>query len=429
MSIAVPHFVTNVTQSGSNTFNSGSCAWNGAAGDSVARTRFRTAGTIAKYRAKILTNTTTANSFFDFREDNVSTGVGLTITAGATGYFEDVNTLAVVSGDNFTHVVSQGTGGVITYSGCGFLFTATSDTVARLISAGNADMGVDVDYFALFGALVATVTESEVQIKAPTPGTAKNLLCRLDQNTATATATVRLRKNETNTALVISIGAGLTGVFEDLVNSESIVLNDRLNYVIDGGGGGTNLSVRLLGIDFVTGDDSSIQGASVTASFNPGISETAYTSPSGRFENDTTESQTQLRIGDGTWRISKLGLYVSSNAATTNSNFRSRKNVANGNLNVIIIAATTGHFQDTSGQDSISSTDEISFSGITSTGGGFNANQFYYKIGVPGGGSGAGKGSGGKGKKGGGGSSINVIHPGGATYINIGNQVDAGLGS
>lgn len=269
-----------------------------------ARIRYRSTGVLSLVGTRIIANTTIGNSFVDLRKNGASSGAGLTIGAGLTGDFADlVNTVSVASGDGFSYVITGGgppASGGLTLQGVRSVFTPTGDTVSRCTCSGNADVGSGTTYFPLWGCAnnnALSHPEATIQVKVPVAGTARNLLLRLDQNTTTGTTTVRFRKNNTDTALVLTAGAGLTGVFEDLTNSEPVAANDLLNYVVEGGGGvGRNLSVSTLCVDYETASMLSIAGGSVSAAFTFPLNfqPAQYQAFQGRYDETGVEAEAQL---------------------------------------------------------------------------------------------------------------------------------------
>lgn len=94
-----------------------------------------------------------------------------------------------------------------------------------------------------------------------------------------------------------------------------------------------------------------------------------YSVCSGGLPFGTVENNYKHRVGKAV-TLSKFGLHINSNARSTNTIFRLRKNGANGNSIITVGSGASGFFEDASNTDSISAGDDINGSVTTSTGGG-----------------------------------------------------------
>lgn len=107
---------------------------------------------------------------------------------------------------------------------------------SNIINQGNATQR----YSNLLGSNVAT--EGNIQNAAPRAMTGKKLTLRIVDNNATAALTFVLRVNGVDTALSISIGAGVTGVL-DVTADVAIAQDDLLSYGVGPKTGGTNVGI------------------------------------------------------------------------------------------------------------------------------------------------------------------------------------------
>jgi hypothetical protein len=83
------------------------------------------------------------------------------------------------------------------------------------------------------GAIIYNSTEAQVQVPYRTAGTFSNLFVRISANSTNNSSTIRTRQNtSTNGTLVVSPGAGTTGVFEDTTNTDSVTAGDTWTYII-----------------------------------------------------------------------------------------------------------------------------------------------------------------------------------------------------
>jgi len=214
--------------------------------------RFRVAATLSNLRVYLTTNNHTTATTARTRVNGGNGNQSVSIGAGATGAFEDaVNTDNIASGDNVNYQVVTG----ITTTSAWTLFQVKSNSAGRQVIAGlistTTTLGngltrylpceTDCQAFAL--------VEARTQTEANAAFNAKNMYVYISANTLDGATTFRLRKNSGNSNLVVSVGAGLTGQFEDIVNTDSFVAADLLNWsVITGGTGGT-IAIHYIGFE------------------------------------------------------------------------------------------------------------------------------------------------------------------------------------
>lgn len=226
------------------------------------------------------------------------------------------------------------------------------------------------NYAALGGNLGSKgTTETSEQITYRSPGTLSSLYVLVVTNANTATSTFRTRKNTANGNQSVSVGSTVTGVFEDLVNTDTVVAGDLLNYQGVTGATGSNLLVSQLGIIF-TATTSTVKKMVCT---NTGVLSTAsatlFSPLQGVDSVSATEANNQYKSRvAGT--VKNLQVHISANSRTTATTFNSRKNTANGTLTVSVGSAATGFFEDTTHTDNIVATDLINYASTTGTGAG-----------------------------------------------------------
>lgn len=206
-----------------------------------------------------------------------------------------------------------------------------------------------------------TGAEALSQVLARSSYTMANLFLRVVTNGTTGSSTSTSRKNAAPGNMSVTIGAGLTGTFEDTVNTDSLVTGDLFcERLVVGAGGSINRSLLGVTLDnsgsnydriFVNGEGLGIL---------PGSSITVFQSLSGPIGANTTEADQQLTFRTAA-TLSNLRVYVSVGAAAATT-FRTRKNGANGNQSVIAPLGVTGSFEDTTNTDSVVAGDEICMS-------------------------------------------------------------------
>ncbi len=110
--------------------------------------------------------------------------------------------------------------------------------------AYNTDTAVDNEFFVVNGG-DSTGDADEDDAQAPVAGdfTLFQYTIQVQTNTLGTTTTWAFRKNGADGNGVITVGAGLTGVFQDTVNQDDLVVGDLVCYQYREGGGGGALTI------------------------------------------------------------------------------------------------------------------------------------------------------------------------------------------
>jgi len=191
----------------------------------------RVSGTIDKFRVYLTTAAASARDVF-LRKNGADTTLTVTIGAGLSGAFTDyVNSVAIVSGDELNYRGTGVSGSVYTIN---YAVRFNSD-YRFLINSGSSfgTLNNVTCYLAPEGnnyAFNTRTTEAYEQFRVPADMTVKNLFVRAYANTHDVDDVIRTRVNGANGNCSVTIGAGLTGTFEDLVNSDSLSADDLFCY-------------------------------------------------------------------------------------------------------------------------------------------------------------------------------------------------------
>lgn len=202
---------------------------------------------------------------------------------------------------------------------------------------------------------VSATTEASVSHKFQSIGQVSNIACRVQTSTTVGTLTVNLRKNAANGNGTFTIGAAATGEFVDTSNTDTIAVNDLVNYQISGATSGA-CNIRM----FTCVWDSYTAPLQTLVNYALPVSTTSYIGFGGATPT-TTESAFQFQ-NRAYFKWSGLGTYISANASSTNCTLKSRINGADGNQSVTITASTTGFFQDTTNSDNVTYNAKINYS-------------------------------------------------------------------
>ena len=246
-------------------------------------------------------------------------------------------------------------------------------------SVGHAIAASYTGYLNPAGGMTYSTTEVAHQAVARDSYTLAKLYVRVTANATTASSTIRSRKNTANGAQSVSIGAGATGVFQDSVNSDSLVAGDLFNTQVVVGAGGT-LTLTIIAYTLATASNTTpiiIAGKIATHTLGTGI--TTYTAIGGQHWYNTTEARSQyiFRVAA---TLSNFRIYMRANTVNGASTFRTRKNAADGAQSFSVGASTTGAFEDTVNSDSIASGDAVAYQAVTGGSGGGTCSITIWQI-------------------------------------------------
>ncbi len=340
------------------------------------QTLFRAAGVLTRIYITILTNDRGASTF-RVRKNGADGNLVCSITASTTGEFEDItNSDTVAAGDLFNFRLATGAGGTtFTFNVARVLFTPTSDTVT-VTSNQSSNIGATNIFNALVGISGSAGTEANNQTKIPIACTWQSLGVFVSANTRDAAVTYTTRVNSAAGAQSVSIGSTLTGWFEDLVNTDTLALDDLICYNgVTAGTTGT-VTVQTIKSEYL----STVNKMFFAGGGSPGgtaAGATEYSPLCGTALITTTESDAVLDIGVNLI-ASRIGIQVTANTIIGNSTFKLRKNGADGNQSASIPGLTTGHFSDTTNTDSVIASDSLVYQLNGGAGGtSMSTRQFY----------------------------------------------------
>ena len=202
-----------------------------------------------------------------------------------------------------------------------------------------------------------------------TAGTLTNLCINITANDRAA-STFRTRKGTANANILVDITGSTTGKFEDITNSDVVSAGDDWHAVITIGSGGSVFSAWASSILFAANTNTVHRiGGSPSGT---AINLASVTNPGSLYGNGDWQSGAADSLVGETVRTSgtlkNLYVYVSANARTTTTTFKSRVNSAAGALTLDVTAGATGSFEDTANTDTISSGDLINWAATTGTG-------------------------------------------------------------
>ena len=238
-------------------------------------------------------------------------------------------------------------------------------------AGGGATMADTPAWSSVAGQLQNESPETRTQAKVYSSYTWANLYVRCT-TWATPNSVVNSRIGSANGNQTVTLTG--TGVFQDTVNTDSLVDQNLINIQHDQVGGAPGSKVYTLWGSTLqdTGTNTTIalstSGRIVLIDF--GV--TRFTTVHGQLNASaglaTTEADVQYRIRRAT-TYSNLRVFLSDNSINGDSSWRLRIDTgggaANGNQVVTLTASTTGAFEDTTNSDPVAASDEINYSLVT----------------------------------------------------------------
>jgi len=220
------------------------------------------------------------------------------------------------------------------------------------------------------GNSVQNTTEARAERQNPVAVVYSNIRAYVSANVASKAAVLTVRRNAAGSASTVTVGAGLTGWFEDTTNQVQFSADDEHCLEIARTDAGTITFKRIIVDALVESPNSALLsgdngGVSLTTA-----SVTRYITANGALGIQTTEIE-QLKgyvTRAATAQMMRVNVYA--NARSTTNTFNFRVNGANGNQTIPIGAGLTGWFEDASNTDTIAAGDYITYSIVTGTGSG-----------------------------------------------------------
>lgn len=244
--------------------------------------------------------------------------------------------------------------------------TSPHGAVYGTVGGGNAQAGGSTVYVRLWVGLGVSVGPPSyvTQTKALTAGMVRGMAVNIQNTATTAASTANFYKNSAVGNETVTIGAGLTGTFQDTANNDWLAIGDLYGVQIVIGAGGLGVSAACIGfqnLDTATHDQ-------WTSGTSPAAGATLYVPLYGSSSGFASDALAQIAHGYPC-ALSNLTVYVYGNATTAASTYSSRKNGAAGNQSVSIGAGLTGYFSDTLNTDGLSATDMANFMVVNGGGG------------------------------------------------------------
>ena len=231
---------------------------------------------------------------------------------------------------------------------------------------GTASVANVTRYIRIAGFSNYHATEANREITFNEAGTLSHLTIYVQSETQTATVTWRTRKNRANGGQSVAFAA--TGRFEDTTGTDTVASGNEFDYqyAVTGDASGVfTLSFASLRFHPTT----TTNGVTLLATNHLNInvaSTTRYDALNTELGGNTTEANANCeQLEAGTFKY--LQIHIETNARTTTTTFRTRKNSANG-AQSIAVTTQTGIVQDTTNTDTVASGDNFNYQWVSGTG-------------------------------------------------------------
>lgn len=243
-----------------------------------------------------------------------------------------------------------------------------------LISSAIGTMTASAYTILANGNVFFDTTEANRQLKFYTDGWFSNLRCYVTSNAETGNTILKIRINGSDTAASLTVGAGLTGHFEDTSNVVTFSTNDLCCISVTKSDANA-VGFRSIGADMLVATAYN----KIAACGNQGVASntTRYMSATGDPAQTTTEDNKLLIQVPAGCTVKNFQYYVSANSRSTTTTMAVRKNSADTALVLTATAGASGRFEDTSNTDSFTAGDEIDLRITSSTGTGSFTTRCY----------------------------------------------------
>jgi hypothetical protein len=336
-----------------------------------------TAGTFSNFGVMCTENSFNNSLIATFRKNGADGSESVTFNAGVTGtVFDTSNTDSISATDVVNVKVSNTAGsGAATLRMFNAVFdTGNGNTLNKFVNidpigTNNFTANATVNYIALNGYLgsFGGTTEATSQYKMRSAGTLKNMSVNIKSNSRATSTAFKSRKNAADGNLLVTIGAGVTGLVEDTSNSDSIVSTDLVDISILGGAESTSLVVNWVSTEFIT----TTSKFHMIVTINSGSMSTGnyFMMPgAGMSSSQLTSEANAIMTTKLAFTASNLFAYISGNTGSAAGTIELRKNSASATNTIAVTAGLTGLVEDTTHTDSFAVGDTIDIHCNTASG-------------------------------------------------------------
>ncbi len=337
--------------------------------EAEAQITYQVAGTASNLFINFVTNGTGGNQVARLRINGANGNQSITISSGATGYFEDTtNTDSIAIGDEVCLFLDRPASGNSQFTGFGANFESSGSNSMYTASAGaNTASTTTSSLFGMTGSSGVSNTAQRSYVDTAT--TLSNMAVYISANTRTSQTGFRTIINGSAGNLSISISASTTGYFEDTSNTDSLVAGDLWQFQRVTNTGTGSITHTIIACEQEFSNINVAQYNSQTTASSPSTTNARANIFGYTTSFSTTNEARYYAECPADITMSNLRLIINSNSTSGTTTFTMRKNLVNTALSVSIGAGATGTFSDTTNQVSFSAGDQITI-GFTNAGAG-----------------------------------------------------------
>lgn len=316
---------------------------------------------ISKFRVLVSSNARTTDTVITVRKNGADTGLTVTFASGVTGSQTQLMAQApIFDGDTLNYSIATGSGaGTILISGIAaeMLLPAGEQAFIQLTPHMNDTQSTAgaTNYMSFLPASGGNTTEANRRMVILETAILSRFQVIISANTRPDDTVYTVRKNNVDTGITLTIGAGLTGRFEDAVNTLAVAVGDVITMGQTLGAGAGSITTSLLSIKHrgTVPNRHPMYGGGGPNGVAAGA--TRYAAFGSRSNAATAEADVRLPVPfEAT--LSNLRVWTTLNTNTSTTPFNLRKNNANGNQSASIDIGGTG----ASGYADLVNTDRIS---------------------------------------------------------------------
>lgn len=329
----------------------------------------RVPGTLSKLAVRV--DATGTGRSFRVRKNTADGNQTLSPTDSTSGIFEDnSNSDAVAAADLIAFKTSGSTGSPI-YYWARQVFSATTGhaTYHTCATNGNYTTASASRFNPLAGTHAPQSTQANAQCKIRAPGTLQNGQVYVSANGRATDSILYSSINGVRGNIVITIGAGLTGLFEDTVHTDTLADGDLVGWELVTGSGAGTLTVQRISSAVVAASGNAndiFAGGNSLARAASGTPDYLYIA--GQLTAPGSEALANVRHGFPAI-LSALRFYVSANTCASTVTVVLRVNGVDTPLTFTIGAAATGWFEDTTHAVAVGADDDVCISIVGGTSG------------------------------------------------------------
>lgn len=213
-----------------------------------------------------------------------------------------------------------------------------------------------------------TTTEAHVQTYMTHAGTWSDFSVYIRAANATGDTTLTVRKNGVDTAMTVTIPQSTTGFFQDLTNTVSVSPADLMSIGVTTTAGSTTSLPSVTAVFESSSGDSVHYNMTLDPDGYSSSGQPRYFRIAGDLDGAPTVEARRQQLVQHAGNIVSIGAYVSANARTATTTFKTRINGGDGTLTFDVPTTSTGFFIDTSHSDAFVAGDLINGSYTWSSG-------------------------------------------------------------